>query len=896
MRALLSGFRNLFHGRRREHDLDDELRAFYEASVAAKIAAGMPRAEAERVARIELGSPAAVKDWVRDVTWAAQIEGLWQDLRYAARSLARNPAFAGFVVVTLALGIGASTAIFSVAYGVALRPLPYPEPERLVRIHEARPADGRLEHEVSIGTFHAWREGAPSIASAALFSKPGTRFLVGADAIPLAVMSVSPSFFDVLGVPPLLGTGFRPEREYTRFTGETEAVLSFGAWQRLFGGHADVAGQSLTFAGLGGDHAVRIVGVMPAGFAFAEPADLWVPSITVEDATARLMRQWRYNRAVARIQPGVPIARVRAEVIAISSRLGEDYPDTNGGWTASVEPLHAAVIGSFAASTWLLLATVGVVLLVACVNVGGLFLSRAVAREQETAVRVALGAGSARLIRLWLIEATLLSLAGAAVGLLLAWAGVGALIAAAPPGIPRLDSIAIDRPVLAVASAATLLALFGCALAPLGALRRRALTTGSKGGPTGAGAPPRQTLRVALIVAQCAGAAALVILAAMLTRSLQNLTTVDLGWTPDGVLSLRASPPMPPELRRPWARFVDWSDQLIARLESLPDITRAAITTQIPLSTETSPATLARGRGRAEGGTERWTIVKHNVSDGYFDAMGIRLLSGRTFDARDRFTPEQLVDWGARSRPGSAIVTARTALALWPGEAAEGQRLWLPDIDNVEWRDVVGVVEDIDFAAIGETEGFHVFVPWTQMPTGNPRLIVKGTGSGAALAPDVRAVVQEVAPGTRVDQVVALEDLAARATAQPRFTSRVVALFGLLALALAAVGVHGTLAYLVGARTREMGIRLALGAPPGALLRRTLMSACVPALIGGIAGIGVAVLVARVSSAMLFEVSVLDLPSILAGSAVLLCVALGAALGPARRAARVDPVVALRAE
>jgi putative ABC transport system permease protein len=635
---------------------------------------------------------------------------------------------------------------------------------------------------------------------------------------------------------------------------------------------------------------------MPDGFAFAEPVDLWVPSLTVEDAGSRLMRQWRYDRAVARIRPDVPLSRVRAEVIAVSSRLAEDHPDTNGGWTASVEPLHAAVIGRFGASAWLLLAAVGVVLLVACLNVGGLFLSRALAREQETAVRLALGAGPFRLIRLWLAEAALLSLAGAALGLLLAWAGITALIAAAPPGIPRLDSIAIDRPVLAVASGAMLLALIGCALAPLGALRRRSLTACSKSGTTAGRTPPGRVIRVAVIVAQCAGAAALVILAAMLTRSLQNLTAVDLGWNPNGVLSLRAAPPMPPELRRQWARFVDWSDELIARLESLPSVRRAAITTQIPLSSENSPATLARGRGRAEGEPERWTAVKHAVSDRYFDAMGLRLVSGRTFDARDRFSPAQLVDAATRPQSGSAIVTARTAAALWPGEAAEGQRLWLPDIDNVEWREVVGVVNDIDFAAVGEAAGYHVFVPWTQSPTGAPRLIVKGTGSGAALAADVRAVVQQVAPGTRVDQVIALEDLAARATAQPRFTSRLVALFGLVALALAAVGVHGTLAYVVGARTREMGIRLALGAQPEALLTRTLISACAPAMIGALCGVVIALAVARAWSSLLFEVSPVDLPSILAGSATLLCVAGGAALGPARRAARVDPVVALRAE
>jgi predicted permease len=395
---------------------------------------------------------------------------------------------------------------------------------------------------------------------------------------------------------------------------------------------------------------------------------------------------------------------------------------------------------------------------------------------------------------------------------------------------------------------------------------------------------------------QCAGAAALVILATMLARSFQKLTAVDLGWDPAGVLSLRASPPMPPDLRRPWARYVEWSDRLVARLEAMPDVRRAAITTQIPLSPDTYPATVARGRGRKDGTRESWSAVQHSVSDGYFDAMGIRLLSGRTFGGDDRFTAAQLISVDGRPERGVAIVTDSTARALWPGQSPVGQALWMPSIDNVEWREVVGVVEDIDFHDVAEAGVHHVFVPWTQYPTGAPRLIVKGTSAGLGLVPGVRAVLQEVEPGTRVDQVVSLEDLIARATAQPRFTSGVVTLFGLAALLLAAVGVHGTQAYVVRSRTREIGIRVALGATRKTLLRQTLMAAVVPVLIGTAAGIAIAVAVARAAAAMLFNVSPLDAGSILAGAVILTAVSLVAAAGPARRAARVDPLVALRAE
>jgi predicted permease len=512
-------------------------------------------------------------------------------------------------------------------------------------------------------------------------------------------------------------------------------------------------------------------------------------------------------------------------------------------------------------------------------------------------VRAALGAGSWRLVRLWLAEAVLLSGAGAAVGIFLAWAGVRALRAAAPPGIPRLDAIALDVPVLWITGAATLLALVASALAPLSVARRRSLTLGLRAGASGSGdGPGRQAARTALVAAQCAGAAVLVVLAALLTRSFNNLVAVDLGWEAEGVLSLRAGPPMPSDLRRPWARYVEWSDRLIERLEATPGIEGAAITTQIPLSADTYPASVARGRGKGGSDDRRWPTVQHNVSQAYFRTMGIAPVSGRLFDESDRFSPAQLVDSTTRPPTGSAIVTESLARTLWPGAAAVGQAIWLPTIDNVAWRQVVGVVEDFDFYAVAEAPVHHVFVPWTQYPTGNPRLVVKGAGPGASLAPVVRAILQEVEPGTHVDQVIPLDALAARATAQSRFTSRVVALFGALALMLAGVGIHGTLAYVVRARVRDIGIRLALGASRRDILVRTLWNGLMPALAGGLLGTAAAVALARAFGTLLFDVSPLDARALAVGGLALVIVSVAAATGPARRAARVDPLVALRAE
>ena len=378
-----------------------------------------------------------------------------RDLRFAARALGRQPAFVAAAVATLALGIGAATAIFSVAYGVSLRPLPYPQPDRIVRIHEANLANGQPRQDVSVGTFHEWREGAPSLESAALYTQSRTRFLEGPDGNPISSIGVTPSFFDVLGVHPALGRAFKSEREYTRFTLH-EVVLTDAAWQRLFARDPGAVGRFIRFDN--DDDAFEVVGVLPASFRFTQPVDLFQPTI-VEVPVARILRNWRYDRMIARLRPGASLDQARAELAAVSTRLARDYPTSNAGWSATIEPLRDSIVGSFARATWLLLAAVGAVLLIACLNVGGLLIARAVSRDRDTRVRIALGAGSWRLLRLWLAEAAILGGGGAAVGITAAWLGVSALKAAAPPGIPRLEDVAVDLPALAVALAATLIAV-----------------------------------------------------------------------------------------------------------------------------------------------------------------------------------------------------------------------------------------------------------------------------------------------------------------------------------------------------------------------------------------------------------------------------------------------------
>jgi putative ABC transport system permease protein len=854
---------------------------------------GLSPDEARLAARRAFGSIESAKEQQRDARSFVGLEDARRDVRYAARALLRAPGFTAAAVATIAIGIGASTAIFSVAYGVSLRPLPYADPDRLIRIHEAHPGNGKLKEDVSEGAFSDWREGAASIESAAIYGKPATRFLAGPADTPVVMMGVSPAFFDVLGVPLLAGPGFKPEREYTRYTTD-DVVLSYAAWQRLFGGREDAVGQTIEVTGVGDNDIYRVVGVMPRDFAFLEAADVWYPQI-VELPVPRLLRQWRYDRVIARMRQGATVEQVRAELEPISARQLREFPTVYKGWTVTVETLHASVIGNFGRATWLLLAAVAVVLLVTSLSVGGLLVARAVARERETAVRVALGAGGWRLTRLWLAEASLIACTGASLGVILAWSAVSALKAAAPPGIPRLESVAVDLPALAVASLSALTAVLFFTLAPLRAVPRRDVMDGLRTTSLQAGERRgRQAARAALTLIQCAGAACLVVLAVMLTRSFLKLTSFDLGWEPAGVLSQSVSPPMPRDLRRPWYRYVQWSDRLVARLEATPGIERAAITTQIPFSPLSSISTLARGR-HTKTDEARWPGVQHIVTDHYFDLMGIRVVSGRTFGAQDRFTEAQL-GWSENIESGAVIVSESTARALWPGRSPLGEALWLPDIDTAKWREVIGIVEDIQFYAVGETPALHVFVPFTQIASARPQLLVKGSMPAAGLMTTVRQIVEQVEPGTRVEKVAMLDSIVARATAQPRFTMRVVSGFGLVALLVAAVGIYGTLSYVVAARRREIGIRIALGASRGRITKSLMVRGVLPALAGSALGTGAAVMLAAAFRSMFFETAPLDALSLAGAASVLLLVSILAAAGPSLRAARVDPIVALRAE
>lgn len=893
LRSLWWRLVSLTRRRRLTRELDDEIHAHYEELRRALIDEGHEPAEAARLAKLKLGGTLKIREASQEAWRLWAVEGFGQDLALAFRSLRRRPGFFAAAVTTLAMGLGASTAIFSVAYGVSVRPLPYANPESLVRIYEANQAGAQPRHDVSEKAFQAWREGAPSIEGAAFLERRGARTVVRPFRERVTARSVTPTFFALLGVRPVVGPGFKREEEYTRFTAR-EVVLSHDAWGRLFNGRSDVIGAPILFST--DDDEFRVVGVLPEDFAFGEPVDIWTPDLVATSMGSSAGHD-RDGQVIARLRPSASEARVRAEVEQVAKRLAEELPLVHGGWGVTVESLHQSIVGRFGQWAWLLFAAVVVVLLMACLNVGALLLGRAVARERETAVRVALGGSSWRLIRLWLAEALIITAVGAGVGLLFAALGVSALKAAAPPGIPRLDDVALDAPVLVLATVSVLLAVVGFALAPLRLRARASLTSALHSGSLAAGDDrARYAVRSAITAAQCAGAASLAIIAVMLTRSFLNLMAVDLGWDARSVLSLQVTPSVP--AGPPPSARVEWSDRLISQLEATPGVSRAAVATHIPLSPAPYGATLAKG-DREASSDEQWPAVAQWVTDGYFEVMGIRLVAGRTFDASDRFSASQLNRDRGTPIVGSAIVSEETARTLWPGGSALGQIFWLPPgwTGSISSYRVVGVVEDIQFYAVGESPALHAFVPWTQENAwAAPHLLVKARGAAASLVPSVRDVIRNATPGTEINEVVPLEAAVARATAQPRFSTRLVMAFGTLALALAAIGVYGTLSYLVSARAREIGIRLALGAPQRRVLSNVIWRGLAPAIVGGSAGIVAALAFARVFQSLLFRVEPVDLPSLGAGTTVLVTVALLAALGPALRAARVDPVRVLRTD
>jgi predicted permease len=786
----------------------------------------------------------------------------------------RQPGFVTAAAATFALGIGAATAIFSVVYGVAFRPLPYPRADQLVRVYEANTATNEPKLYVSDGTFHAWRDALSSISGIALYTPLTTRYTRDDEPQPLTTMGVSPRFFDVLGVRPAHGRTFKAESEYGAGTVD-ELIISHEFWERRFSRDLRAIGRSIDLVATAGEDRFVIVGVMPRGFQFDGVVDAWRP-VAIRLPISRALRAARDNRVVARLRDDRSLDQLRAELDVVSEQLARDFPVTNAQWSATVEPLLDSIVGRFSRASWMLLTAIAAVLFAACANITGLLNARRAARMREIGIRVALGATRWHITNLFLREALTLAMLGGLAGVVMAWWLVSGLRASAPPGLPRVGDIAVDLPVLAFALGATVFTAVVCALIP--AANPRPLR--------------HHRMSAVLVVVQSAAALALVIVAIVLSRSFLNLIAVDLGWRPARVLSLHVAPRWPQEIRRPWFLYATWAERLVARLEATPGVGRAAVTTVVPFSPDAVPEQIARGRD-ASNDEPRWPVTAHRVTTGYFDAIGVRLRRGRLFDASDRFDEAALTSSVGRGT-GVAIVTASVARTLWPGQDAIGQQVRLSPGNSGDVQQVIGIVDDVEFAAVGAEPVLHIFLPWLQYPTGRPRLLVRTTGSAAAAASGVRTAVLAEHSATGIDRVVPVETLVDRATARARVIAQLMSGLGLLALLLATVGVYGSLSLLVHSRVRDTAVRLALGASPAQTLRRTMFQGLFPVLIGGIAGLVTAYAAITLGSSLLYGIDSADTWSLLGGVLIMLGASAAGCLAPALKAARIDPFSVLR--
>jgi putative ABC transport system permease protein len=813
----------------------------------------------------------------------AAMGDLLRDLRHALRLAIKSPGFTLAAVLTLGLGIGAATAIFAMVDAVLLRPLPFHEQDSLVTVWgEIKERDQKFV-EVSIQDYDDWKTNRSFSSLALVGTNDADVALTGRDQ-PLHVRArlTSDNFFDVLGAKPALGRTFLPGQEDR--PGTAVVVLSHGFWQRTFGSDPAIVGQKILLDG----EAHTVVGVMPRGFRYPQDVDLWTTISGIYAIPS--LRDLRIFEAVGRLQPGVSLAQARADLLGVSLRVQQERPASNQGYTARVTPLAEEILGDTRAALLLMLGAVGLLLLIACANVAGLLLARASARQKETALRTALGAGRWRLVRQLLTESLLLALLAAGVGLLLSWAGLRVLRAVGPADIPRLDEVAMDGRMLAFVLGASLATVLFFGLVPALQTAGGSLTSALKEGGKSSAGTHASRLRSLLVAGEVALALVVLILAGLVIRSFLALQHTDLGFDPQNVLTFRLTLNT---ARHPKATWANVFETVLQRTQALPGVESASLVLLRPLSGPIGWDYDFTVEGQTQEMQATNPTSNHErVSPGYFKTMGIPLLAGRDFTWGDTDKSQLVV-----------IVNKSTADRFWPGQDPLGKRLrWGRSLQAVKpWLTVVGVVGDARYREIQAVRP-DLYVPMLQDPHWAMDVVLRTKIDPARLARPATEAVRAIDPDLPVANLTTMEREIDDSVARPRLRSLILGLFASLALLLAAVGLYGIIAYSVAQRRQEIGIRMALGADRGAVLRLVLLQGLGltgAGLAAGLLGAAVLLLTERSSGwlgGLLYGVAPTDLLTFAAVPLLLTAVALLASLLPARRATRVDPLVALRAE
>jgi putative ABC transport system permease protein len=791
------------------------------------------------------------------------MQTLWQDLRFGARTLLKSPGFTLIVLLTLSLGIGANTAVFSVVHAVLLRPLPYKDAGRIV-VASVSPPDYR-DLKSSVSSFDETGIWASNMYNVTVNNE--TSQVRGA--------IVSPELLPMLSQP-ALGRFWLPEEDR-----QSLAVISYDYWQSRFGGGADVIGKTLSLYGK--PH--TIVGVAPPEFQYpSRDFKIWnTMGAAMSEAPGQMEnRQFRIFRAVARLKPGVTIAQMRAEVEGVSQRLQRQYPDTNSGVQINFTSLYERIVGDVQRALWVLLATVGLVLLIACANVANLTLSRMAAREREISIRTALGAGRWRVARQLLTESLLLSAIGGACGLALATWGLDALVTLNPGNIPRLTGIRLNAPAMLFTLAASVGAALIFGLIPAWQATRGSLNqTLREGGRGAAGSVKGQRLRGALVIAEVALSLVTLIGAGLLIKSFNRLLSVDAGFTAENLLTVNLTLV---EFKDPQRR-ANFNREVIDRISQIPGVQSVGGGSALPPVTA-QRATRFAVQGASTDSAGLRTAYFVAATPDYLRALGTPLLEGRAFTERDSDAAAKVL-----------LISRNLARGLFPNESAVGKRLQLVNSEQSnEWREVVGVVGDVRYSGLDDAGADAIYTPFAQTPFMWSYLMIRGAVPPQSLIPSVRAAVASVNPTLQPANFLTMDQLVSDSVAQPRFNTALLAAFAGLALALAAVGIYGVISYSVSQRTQEIGVRMALGGRSGDVVRLVLRQGMTPAVVGAALGLAGAWAATRLMSSLLFNVSATDPATFGVVTFTLLGVALLACYVPARRAAKVDPMVALRRE